>query len=406
MAGGSHSHTGLHARTAVIVSAVRTPIGLLNGALSPLSAPQLGSRVIAEALRRARLDPATVDQVILGNVLSAGLGQAPARQAALGAGLPHSVGCLTINKVCGSGLKAVMLAEQAIRNGEADVIVAGGMESMSNAPYLLPKARRGYRAGHDVLIDSMVQDGLWDVYNDFHMGSGAELCAKKYRITRERQDDYAILSYTRALEAQHKGLFRSEIHPIEVPQEQGPSVRVEEDEEPGRADFKKLRRLPPAFEKDGTVTAGNASSRSDGAAALVVLSARKARQLKLAPLVMITASAEASTAPEWFSIAPVRAIRTLLDKTRIPIHRVDLFEIHEAFAATALAVIRDLKLSRDKVNLRGGAIALGHPIGASGARILTTLIHLMNDLGKRRGVASLCIGGGEAVAMMLEKYAA
>lgn len=403
MAGGPRSRIDLDERQAVIVGAVRTPIGFFNGTLSALSAPQLASRVIAEALRRARLDPESVEQVIMGNVLSAGLGQAPARQAALGAGLPQTVGCLTVNKVCGSGLKAVMLAERAIVSGEADVIVAGGMESMSNAPYLLPKARRGYGAGHDVLIDSMIHDGLWDVYNDFHMGSGAELCAKKYRITREEQDDFAILSYTRALEAQHKGSFRPEIHPIEVPRVRGPSIPIDEDEEPKRADFKKLRRLRPAFDPDGTVTAGNASSRSDGAAALVVVSARKARQLNLSPLVTIKAAAEISTAPEWFSIAPVQAVRKLVEKSQVPFNRIDLFEIHEAFAATTLAVIRDLKLSPDHVNLRGGAIALGHPIGASGARILTTLIHLMIDLDKHRGVASLCIGGGEAVALMVER---
>ncbi|MBI3811045.1 MAG: acetyl-CoA C-acyltransferase [Nitrospirae bacterium] len=399
------SRTGFDPRQAVIVGAVRTPIGLLNGALSSLSAPQLGSLVIAEVLRQTGLYPDEVEQVIMGNVLSSGLGQAPARQAALGAGLPQNVKCLTINKVCGSGLKAVMLAEQAIRNGEADAIIAGGMESMSNAPYLLPKARRGYRAGHDILIDSMLHDGLWDVYNDFHMGSGAELCARKYRITREQQDDFAVRSFERAFAAQHKGLFRSEIHPIEVPQDRGPSLRVASDEQTGRADFKKLRRLPPAFEKDGTVTAGNASARSDGAAVLVILSARKARQLKIEPFAAITASAEASTAPEWFSIAPVQAVRTLLETCRVPAGRVDLFEIHEAFAATALAVIEDLKLPPDRVNLRGGAIALGHPIGASGARILTTLVHLMKDRGSRRGLAALCIGGGEAVAMMLERTA-
>lgn len=403
MARGPRSHTGLQARQAVIVSAVRTPIGLLNGALSPLSAPQLGSLVIAEALRRIQLDPDSVEQVILGNVLSAGLGQAPARQAALGAGLPQTVGCLTINKVCGSGLKTVMLAAQAIACCEAEVIVAGGMESMSHAPYLLPKARRGYRSGHDVLIDSMIHDGLWDVYNDFHMGQGAELCARKYRITRRQQDDYAIGSYTKALEARNKGRFRPEILPIDIPQSCGAAHRIEADEDLDRADFKKLRALSPAFQKDGTVTAGNASSLSDGAAAVVVMSTQKARRLGLAPLARIVGWDEASTAPEWFSIAPVLAIRSLLGRTRIPIRRVDLFEIHEAFAATALAVIRDLKLPEDKVNLRGGAIALGHPIGASGARILTTLLYLMNDLDKHRGIASLCIGGGEAVAMMVER---
>jgi acetyl-CoA C-acetyltransferase len=403
MARNSRRHSGLQDRQAVIVSAVRTPIGLLNGALSSLSAPRLGSLVITEALRRVQLNPDSVERVILGNVLSAGLGQAPARQAALGAGLPETVGCLTINKVCGSGLKAVMLAAQAIACGEADVVVAGGMESMSHAPYLLPKARRGYRSGHDVLIDSMIHDGLWDVYNDFHMGEGAELCARKYRITRRQQDDYAIGSYTKALEARNKGRFRPETLPVNVPQSRGFSHGVEADEDLDRADFKKLRALSPAFRDDGTVTAGNASSLSDGASVVIVMSARKARQLNLKPLATIVGSAEASTAPEWFSIAPIKAIRTLLDRTRIPIRQVDLFEIHEAFAATALAVIRDLKLPEEKVNLRGGAIALGHPIGASGARILTTLIYLMNDLDKHRGIASLCIGGGEAVAMMIER---
>jgi len=399
----SLSRSGFDPRQAVIVGALRTPIGSLNGALSSLSAPHLGSLVISELLHQTGLDPDIVEQVIMGNVLSAGLGQAPARQAALGGGLPKSVRCLTINKVCGSGLKAVMLAEQAIRNGEAEAIIAGGMESMSNAPYLLPKARRGYRAGHGVLIDSMLHDGLWDVYNDFHMGSGAELCARKYRITRGKQDDFAIRSFELARAAQEKGSFRSEIHPVEIKPERGLSMRIESDEQPGRADFNKLRRLPPAFEKGGTVTAGNASSRSDGAAALVILSAQKARQLKLEPLAAITASAEASTAPEWFSIAPVQAVRTLLEKSRVTIPRVDLFEIHEAFAATALAVIENLKLPPDRINLRGGAIALGHPIGASGARILTTLVHQMKDLGRSRGLATLCIGGGEAVAMMLER---
>lgn len=403
MADRSRSRSVTDARRAVIVSAVRTPIGLLNGSLSGLSAPQLGSLVIAEALRRVRLDPGTVDQVIMGNVLSAGLGQAPARQAGLGAGLPETVGCLTINKVCGSGLKAVMLGQQAIRNGDADIIVAGGMESMSNSPYLLPRARRGYRSGHDVLIDSMIHDGLWDAYNDYHMGTGAERCAKKFGISREEQDDFTLLSYTRALEAQKKGSFGAELLSIEISPERGPKFRVEEDEEPRRIDFEKLRRLTPSFEKGGTVTAGNSSTRSDGAAALVVMSAEKARSMKLRPLVSITGWAEASTAPEWFSIAPILAIRKLHKIFRVPIQRVDVFEIHEAFAATALAVIRDLKLPQEKVNIRGGGIALGHPIGASGARILTTLIYLMKDLNKHRGLASLCIGGGEAVALMVER---
>lgn len=386
----------------VIVSAVRTPIGSFNGSLSPLSATQLGSLVVAAALRRAGVTGETVDEVILGNVLSAGLGQAPARQAALGAGLPKSIGALTINKVCGSGLKAVMLAAQAIGLGDAEVIVAGGMESMSNAPYLLEKARRGYRMGHGQIVDSMIKDGLWDVYNDFHMGSAAELCAQKFNFTREETDRFAVTSYSRALEAQRTGAFEDEIVPVRV--DQGRQViEVTEDEEPARFDANKIASLKPIFREGGTVTAANASAISDGAAAMVVMSGEKAKALKMTPLVKIVSYSSSAQEPEWFTTAPVLAIKTLLQKTQCSISDVDLFEINEAFSTASMAVNRELGLNPEKVNIRGGAVALGHPIGASGAIILATLIHALKSLDKRRGVASLCIGGGEAVAMMVER---
>ncbi len=386
----------------VIVSAVRTPIGSFNGALSPFSATEMGSLVIAEALRRASVPGEAVNEVIMGNVLSAGLGQAPARQAALGAGLPQSVGTVTLNKVCGSGLKAVMLAAQAIGMGDAEVIVAGGMESMSNAPYLLEKARRGYRMGHGQLVDSMIKDGLWDVYNDFHMGSAAELCAKKYNLSREESDRFAMTSYSRALEAQRTGAFKEEILPVRVDQGRR-VVEVTEDEEPGKFDSNKVAALKPVFQDGGTITAANASSISDGAAAVVVMSGEKARALRISPLVKIVGYSSVAQEPEWFTTAPVLAIKALLQKTKQTIIDIDLFEINEAFSASSVAVYRELGLDPEKVNIRGGAAALGHPIGASGARILTTLIHALKSLNKRRGVASLCIGGGEAVAMMVER---
>lgn len=390
----------------VIVSAVRTPIGSFNGVLSPLSAPQLGSLVIAEAIRRVGLSLDAVDEVIMGNVLTAGLGQAPARQAALGAGLPKSVGTLTINKVCGSGLKAVMLAAQAIRLGDAEIIVAGGMESMSNAPYLLDKARKGYRMGHGQIVDSMIKDGLWDVYNNFHMGSAAELCASKYKLSREEVDQFAITSYSRALEAQRAGAFKDEIVPVRVNQSSSGgkgTVEVTEDEELAKFDRNKMASLKPIFREGGTVTAANASAISDGAAAMVVMSAEKARTLKMTPFVKIIGYASAAQEPEWFTTAPVPATKALLRKTNHSISDIDLFEINEAFSTASLAVNRELELDPKKVNVRGGAVALGHPIGASGARVLTTLIHALKSLNKRRGVASLCIGGGEAVAMMVEQ---
>lgn len=391
-------------RKAVIMSAARTPIGSFNGALSAVAATRLGSIVITEALKRIELKGAEVDEVIMGNVLSAGLGQAPARQASLGAGLPKSVGCTTVNKVCGSGLKAVMLATQAIVSGDAEVVVAGGMESMSNAPYLLTKARSGYHMGHGELVDSMIRDGLWDVYNQFHMGEAAEICADTLGISREDQDQFAVLSYRRALEALQRGEFRREIVSVPVSQRDGADQLVEEDEEPKRVSLERLPTLKPAFRKGGRVTAGNASSISDGAAALVVMLEEKAKALRLHPLARIVNYGSFATDPAWFTTAPVHAISTLLKKTGRKITDVDLFEINEAFAVCSIAVNRELGLNPDRVDVRGGAVALGHPIGASGARILTTLIHALEDMNLTTGVASLCIGGGEAVAMMIERF--
>ena len=388
-------------RDVVIVSAVRTPIGSFNGALAPLKAPQLGSLVIKEALNRASIEPEAVNQVIMGNVLTAGVGQAPARQAAIYAGLPTSVDCMTINKVCGSGLKAVMLARNEIALGEADIIVAGGMESMSNAPYLLDKARSGYRMGHGQLIDSMIHDGLWDVYNNFHMGNAAELCSRECHIPREAQDEFAVLSYRRALEAQEKGYFKEEIIPVTVPLKKG-EVVVEEDEEPKRVKFDKIPHLRPAFEKNGTVTAANASKINDGAAAVVVMAAEVAEKRGIRPMARIIAQATASKDPEWFTTAPADAIERVLQKAGMKKEDIDLYEINEAFAVVTLAVNNLLGLDVSKVNIAGGAVALGHPIGASGARILTTLLYNLKRTGGKYGIASLCIGGGEAVAMIVE----
>ncbi len=388
-------------RNVVITSAVRTPIGSFNGALAPLKAPQLGSIVIREALKRSQLKPDQVQQVIMGNVITAGVGQAPARQAAIFAGLPTSVDCMTINKVCGSGLKAVMLARNEIALGEADIVVAGGMESMSNAPYLLDKARWGYRMGHAELIDAMIRDGLWDVYNNFHMGNAAELCARECNIPREAQDEFAVLSYKRALEAQEKGYFKEEIVPVPVPQKKG-EIIVEEDEEPKKARFEKIPTLRPAFEKDGTVTAANASKINDGASAVVVMAEETAQSLGIKPLARIVAQATASKDPEWFTTAPADAIQRVLQKAQMTVDDIDLFEINEAFAVVTIAVDNILGIPVEKVNIAGGAVALGHPIGASGARILTTLIHNLKRTGGKRGIASLCIGGGEAVAVIIE----
>jgi acetyl-CoA C-acetyltransferase len=390
-------------RKTVIVSAARTPVGSFNGLLSPVSATKLGSIAIAGALEKVQLNGEQVDEVIMGNVLSAGLGQAPARQASVGAGLPKSIGCTTVNKVCGSGLKAVMLANQAIVAGDADVVVAGGMESMSNAPYLLTRARSGYHMGHGELVDSMIQDGLWDVYNQFHMGEAAELCAEKLGVSRQDQDQFAVVSYRRALKALQGGEFRREIVSVPVAQRNGAVQLVEEDEEPKRVSLERLPTLKSAFRTSGSVTAGNASSISDGAAAVVVMAEEKAQALGLTPLGRIVGYGSFATDPAWFTTAPVHAISALLKKSGRQITDVDLFEINEAFAVCSIAVNRELGLEPDKVNVRGGAVALGHPIGASGARILTTLIHALKDMNLTTGVASLCIGGGEAVAMMVER---
>ncbi len=391
-------------RDVVIVSAARTPVGNFQGSLSEVPATRLGSIVIEEAIKRAALSPEEVDQCIMGCVLPAGLGQAPARQAALGAGLPKSVDCMTINKVCGSGLKSVMLAFDAIRLGEAEVIVAGGMESMTRAPYALDKARSGYRMGDGKIYDLMVKDGLWDVYNDFHMGFAAEMCAEKYNYTREKQDEFAIESYTRAQKAQKDGLFKEEIVPVSIPQRKGDSVIVSDDEGPGRAKLDKIPKLPPAFKKDGgTVTAANASSINDGAAAVVVMSAAAAKKKGLEPLAKIIAYTSASREPEWFTIAPAEAMKKLFEKTGAKPEEIDLFEINEAFAVVTLAANETFKLDTSKVNVNGGAVALGHPIGASGARILVTLLYAMKHRNAKKGLATLCIGGGEAVAVMVER---
>ena len=387
----------------VIVSGARTPIGSFGGALSSLPAPRLGAVVVREVIRRAGVAPDEIDQVIMGCVLSSGLGQAPARQAALFAGLPDSVETFTVNKVCGSGLKAVMLAAQAIMTGEADAVVAGGMESMSNAPYLLEKARRGYRLGHGRLTDSLMADGLWDVYNDFHMGSAAEICARECVIPREAQDDFSRLSYERAIAAQKNGSFDSEIVPVTLRGSKGEEVTVRTDEEPGNTRLSQMGTLKAAFQQDGTVTAANSSKISDGAAALLVMSEKKSKDLGLKPMVRIAASSSTAKKPEWFTTAPVDAIEKVLKKAGLTKEDIGLWEINEAFAVVTLAVNNILGLDIERVNVNGGAVALGHPIGATGARILLTLINAMISRKVGRGVAAICIGGGEASAMIVEQ---
>ena len=387
----------------VIASACRTPIGALGGVLSQIPAPQLGALVIGEAVRRAGLRPEQVSEVIMGCVLTAGVGQAPARQAAIGAGLPVSVECMTINKVCGSGLKAVMLASQAIAAGDAEVVVAGGMESMSNVPYILDKARSGYRLGHGQLTDALIKDGLWDVYNDFHMGEAAERCASACGITREAQDAFAVESYRRAQAAQKEGRFSAEIVPVPVNAKGSEPREVKEDEEPGKARFDKIPALKPAFRKDGTVTAANASKINDGAAALVLMSETKAAALGCRPLARIVASASAAKAPVEFTTAPADVITKVLAKAGLRQSDIDLYEINEAFAVVTMAVNGILKLDPGIVNVNGGAVALGHPIGASGARILVTLLHALKERNARRGLAAICIGGGEASGVIVER---
>ena len=391
--------------TPVIISAVRTPIGKFQGGLAGLSAPELGAKVVAESIRRAGLDPKQIEEVIMGNVVQAGLGQNPARQAALRGGCDPRVAAMTINKVCGSGLKAVALAAQAIETGNSDILVAGGMESMSNCPYLLPQARTGYRIGDGKLVDSMITDGLWDAYENFHMGMTGELVAEKYGITREEQDRFAVESHQKAVRARKSCFLESQILPIEVPQKKGDPVVIKYDESPREdTSLEALSKLKPAFKKDGTVTAGNAPGTNDGAAALVVTSERIAEKLGKPPLARIVAQAVSGVEPKWVMMAPVDAVNKLLEKTGWDREKdVDLFELNEAFAVAAIAVTRQLKLNPEKVNVNGGAVAIGHPIGASGARILVTLLYELARRNLKRGVAALCLGGGNAVALAVER---
>jgi len=387
----------------VIISAKRTPIGSFQGSLSSLTATQLGSIVIKDLLDEINIDKNEINEVIMGNVLSAGLGQAPARQAAIFGGLPEQVECLTINKVCGSGLKSVMLADQAIRCGDADVVIAGGMESMTNSPYLLPKARTGFRLGHGEVIDSMIRDGLWEVYNDFHMGSCAEACARDYNITRKQIDEYSILSYKRALAAKNAGKFDDEISKVNIKTRKG-EFTFSEDEEIEKVNFDKIPKLRPAFEKDGVVTAANSSKINDGAAAILLMSESKALELGLTPIAEIVAQATAAKQPIEFTTAPADSIKKVLKKANLNKDEIGIYEINEAFAVVSLAVNQLVGLDEDKVNVNGGAIAIGHPIGASGARIFTTLIHEMKRANHEYGLASLCLGGGEATSVIVKRY--
>jgi acetyl-CoA C-acetyltransferase len=392
--------------TPVILSAVRTPIGKFQGGLTPFSAPELGGKVVAEAARRAGLDPTQIDEAILGNVVQAGLGQNPARQAALKGGCDPRVAAMTINKVCGSGLKAVALAAQAVALGESEIVAAGGMESMSNCPYLLPQARTGYRIGNGVVVDSMVNDGLWDAYENFHMGMTGELVAEKYGITREEQDKFALDSHQKAVRARKSCFFEAQILPIEVPQKKGQPLVIKYDESP-REDttLEALGKLMPAFKKDGTVTAGNAPGTNDGAAAVIVTTERNAANLGQTPMARIVAQAVSGVEPKWVMMAPVEAVEKLLKKTGWDRHKdVDLVELNEAFSVAAIAVTRQLKLDPQKVNVNGGAVALGHPIGASGARVLVTLLYELQRRNLKRGIAALCLGGGNAVALAVERF--
>jgi acetyl-CoA C-acetyltransferase len=390
----------------VILSAVRTPIGKFMGGLSPLTAPELGAKVVAESVRRTGIDPKQVDEVIMGNVIQAGVGQNPARQAALRGGLDPRVAAMTINKVCGSGLKAVGLAAQGVTLGESEIVVAGGMESMSNAPYLMKGARAGLRLGNSELLDAMIVDGLWDVYENFHMGQTAELVAEKYAITRQEQDAFAVESHRRAVHATKSCFVSEQIVPIELPQRKGPPVVIKFDESPREdTSLEALAKLKPAFKKDGgTVTAGNAPGTNDGAAAVVVTSEATAARLGKTPMARIVAQAVSGVEPKWVMMAPVEAVEKLLAKTGWDRDKdVDLYELNEAFAVAAIAVTRQLKLDPAKVNVNGGAVALGHPIGASGARVLVTLLYELQRRNLKRGVAALCLGGGNAVALAVER---
>jgi len=389
-----------------IVGAARTPIGSFQGALSSLPAHQLGAHAIRHAVARSGLPIEhhdRIDEVLMGCVLQAGQGQAPARQAALGAGLPQSVGATTVHKVCGSGLKTVILGHQAIVSGDAEIIVAGGMESMSNAPYLLPGARSGLRMGHGKVEDSMILDGLWDPYRDLHMGNAGEICAAERDVPREAQDAFAIESYRRATAAIADGLFRNEITAVEIPQRRGPAVVVDTDEEPARGNAAKVPQLNPAFQKDGTITAANASKISDGASAVVLASGKTVAEFNLKPIARIVSTGRHAQAPEWFTTAPAAAVVHAAKRAGISVDEIDYFEINEAFAVVTIAVARELGVSLDKVNVRGGAVALGHPLGASGNRILVTLANTLVDTGARYGCAAICLGGGEAVAVIIER---
>ncbi len=386
-----------------IVQGARTPIGSFLGGLSSVSAPDLGSTAIQGVLKRSGVAPEAIDEVILGCVLSAAIGQAPARQAMRKAGIPDSTGALTINKVCGSGMKAVMLAAAGLKVGEQDLVIAGGMESMSNVPHYIKGMRNGVKMGNQQLVDGMIYDGLWDPYNDLHMGNCAEQCVTQYQLTREAQDDFARQSYLKAQKAIESGAFIPEIEPVSIPQRKGEPKWVEQDEEPFKGDPEKLSSLRPAFDKAGSITAGNASTINDGAAVLLLASEQAVKRYHLKPVAKILASATHSQEPVWFTTAPVGAMQKALQNAQLSVDDIDLFEVNEAFAAVAMVAQRELKIPAEKLNVRGGAVALGHPIGASGARLLVTLIHALKDADKKRGMASLCIGGGEATAMIVER---
>lgn len=391
---------------AVIISGCRTPVGKFQGSLSDFTAPQLGAMVVREAVKRAGIDPALVDECIMGNVVSAGLGQNPARQAAIFGGLSPATGAMTINKVCGSGLKSVALAAQAVQTGNSSIVVAGGMESMTNAPYLLPQARKGYRLGNAQVIDSMVHDGLWDIYNDYHMGITGENVAEKYGITREEQDEFAVNSHRKAVSAIKECRFKSQIVPVEIPaKKKGAAPAIFDKDESPREDttIEVLRSLKPAFKKDGTVTAGNAPGVNDGAAAVIVTTARRTQEVGVKPLARIVAQATSGVEPKWVMMAPVGAVQQIWKKTGWKNDEVDLYELNEAFSVQALGVMRELHLNPEKVNVNGGAVAIGHPIGASGARVLVTLLYEMIRRDVKRGIAALCLGGGNAVAMAIER---
>ena len=387
----------------LIISGARTPVGSFNGTLSPLKAPELGAIAIKEAVKRANVKPESISEVIMGCVLQGGIGQAPARQASIGAGIPESVPCMTVNKVCGSGLKSVMLGAQSIKTGESDIVVAGGMESMTNAPYFLDKARSGYRMGNGKIIDGMVYDGLWDPYSNTHMGNIGEICAREKNITREQQDEFAKGSYEKALDAIKNGHLKEQIVPVEIKDRKGNVTVIDEDEEPKKLNIEKGLKLKPAFEKDGTITAFNASKINDGAAAVVMASKAKTDELGLKPMARIIEQATHAQSPNWFTTAPAYAIEKILKKSGISKDDIDLFEVNEAFAVVSCAVNTIAGLDNSKVNVTGGAIAFGHPIGASGTRLLVSMLYNLKRLNKKYGLVTLCIGGGEATAVIIER---